>query len=33
MNQTTALMERRDFVARLLAACPDALVISGLGSP
>ena len=33
MNQTTALIERRDFVARLLAACPDALVISGLGSP
>ena len=33
MNQTTAFIERRDFVARLLAACPDALVISGLGSP
>jgi phosphonopyruvate decarboxylase len=33
MNQTTALIERRDFVARLLSACPEALVISGLGSP
>jgi thiamine pyrophosphate-dependent acetolactate synthase large subunit-like protein len=33
MNQTTALIERREFVARLMAACPDALVISGLGSP
>lgn len=29
----TAAIERREFVARLLAACPEALVISGLGSP
>jgi thiamine pyrophosphate-dependent acetolactate synthase large subunit-like protein len=26
-------IDRRDFVARLLKACPDALVITGLGSP
>ena len=32
-NTRTATIERRDFVARLLAACPQALVISGLGSP
>jgi len=29
----TASMDRREFVARLMAACPQALVISGLGSP
>ena len=28
-----ASIDRREFVARLLAATPDALVISGLGSP
>lgn len=34
MSQNTAPgIERRDFVARLLAACPEALVLSGLGSP
>lgn len=32
-NATNASIERRDFVARLLALCPQALVISGLGSP
>lgn len=26
-------IDRRDFVARLLRACPDALVVTGLGSP
>lgn len=29
----TATIDRRPFVARLLALCPDALVITGLGSP
>lgn len=29
----TASIHRRDFVARLLQACPDALVVTGLGSP
>ncbi|MFA7664920.1 MAG: thiamine pyrophosphate-dependent enzyme [Burkholderiaceae bacterium] len=35
MNTTAVQgsIDRRDFVARLLAACPDALVITGLGSP
>ncbi len=37
MNQAIprapATLERRPFVARLLAACPDALVVTGLGSP
>lgn len=28
-----ATIHRREFVARLLGACPDALVITGLGSP
>ena len=28
-----ATIDRREFVAQLLANCPDALVISGLGSP
>jgi thiamine pyrophosphate-dependent acetolactate synthase large subunit-like protein len=28
-----ASIDRRDFVARLLGACPDALVVTGLGSP
>ena len=30
---TLANIDRREFVARLLAATPDALVITGLGSP
>lgn len=30
---TQRTIERRAFVARLLALCPDALVVSGLGSP
>src|SRR5438874_95081 len=30
---STATIDRREFVARLLAACPDALVVTGLGSP
>lgn len=30
---TTPRVDRRDFVARLLAATPDALVVTGLGSP
>lgn len=35
MSQTarTATIERRAFVAQLLAACPQALVVTGLGSP
>jgi thiamine pyrophosphate-dependent acetolactate synthase large subunit-like protein len=35
MNQTktNVSIERRAFVAQLLAACPQALVITGLGSP
>ena len=32
-NIKTATIDRREFVARLIAACPQALVISGLGSP
>jgi len=33
MSQTaSATIDRRDFVAKLLALCPDALVITGLGS-
>jgi thiamine pyrophosphate-dependent acetolactate synthase large subunit-like protein len=32
-NTKTASIDRREFVARLIAACPQALVISGLGSP
>lgn len=30
---TNATIDRRDFVARLLQACPQALVVTGLGSP
>ena len=30
---SAATIDRREFVARLLAACPDALVVTGLGSP
>ena len=30
---TKATIERRAFVADLLKACPQALVITGLGSP
>jgi thiamine pyrophosphate-dependent acetolactate synthase large subunit-like protein len=30
---TDARVDRRAFVARLLGACPDALVVTGLGSP
>lgn len=30
---SSALIDRREFVARLLALCPDALVVTGLGSP
>jgi thiamine pyrophosphate-dependent acetolactate synthase large subunit-like protein len=35
MSQTymTATIDRREFVARLLAACPQSLVVTGLGSP
>jgi thiamine pyrophosphate-dependent acetolactate synthase large subunit-like protein len=35
MNQAiaAATIDRRQFVARLLAACPHALVVTGLGSP
>jgi thiamine pyrophosphate-dependent acetolactate synthase large subunit-like protein len=37
MSADTAMpttgIDRREFVARLLRACPDALVVSGLGSP
>ena len=29
----SASIDRRDFVARLLALCPNALVVTGLGSP
>lgn len=32
-NPSTASLDRRAFVAGLLAACPQALVITGLGSP
>lgn len=32
-KQTAATIDRREFVARLLALCPDALVVTGLGSP
>lgn len=34
MNQAVSVgkIDRREFVAKLLAACPDALVITGLGS-
>lgn len=32
-HPTTASIDRRDFVARLLARCPEALVVTGLGSP
>lgn len=31
-NQRTAHIDRRAFVKQLIAACPDALVITGLGS-
>lgn len=30
---SSAGIDRREFVARLLKACPDALVVTGLGSP
>ena len=30
---SVATIDRREFVARLLASCPDALVVTGLGSP
>jgi thiamine pyrophosphate-dependent acetolactate synthase large subunit-like protein len=35
MKQSNAMgkIERRQFVAELLSACPDALVVTGLGSP
>lgn len=35
MNQAVSVgnINRREFVAKLLAACPEALVITGLGSP
>lgn len=32
-NLATTGIDRREFVARLLRACPDALVVTGLGSP
>ena len=32
-DTTTATIHRRDFVKELLAQCPDALVVTGLGSP
>ncbi len=32
-DTTTATIDRRDFVKELLAQCPDALVVTGLGSP
>lgn len=32
-NAAPATIDRRTFVAKLLALCPDALVITGLGSP
>jgi len=32
-TKTSANIDRRAFVARLLARCPDALVVTGLGSP
>ncbi|MES2185092.1 MAG: thiamine pyrophosphate-dependent enzyme [Pseudomonadota bacterium] len=32
MNRAPATIERRGFVARLLAACPEALVVTGVGS-
>jgi thiamine pyrophosphate-dependent acetolactate synthase large subunit-like protein len=33
MSAARATLDRRAFVAALLGACPDALVIAGLGSP
>ncbi|CAG9165956.1 thiamine pyrophosphate-dependent enzyme [Cupriavidus pinatubonensis] len=32
-QQTSTAIDRRQFVARLLALCPEALVVTGLGSP
>jgi thiamine pyrophosphate-dependent acetolactate synthase large subunit-like protein len=32
-THTSAALDRRDFVASLLSKCPDALVVTGLGSP
>ncbi len=32
-DTTTATIDRRDFVKELLAQCPQALVVTGLGSP
>jgi hypothetical protein len=32
-QQTSVTIDRRKFVARLLALCADALVVTGLGSP
>ena len=32
-HTASATLDRREFVAKLLALCPDALVITGLGSP
>lgn len=32
-DTTTATINRRDFVKELLAQCPEALVVTGLGSP
>ena len=32
-DDPAARVDRRAFVARLLAACPDALLVTGLGSP
>ena len=32
-NTATATIDRRAFVKDLLAKCPDALVVTGLGSP
>jgi len=31
-ERTTAAVDRRAFVKQLLTACPDALVVTGLGS-
>src|SRR5690625_4513162 len=32
-TQDQPRIDRRDFVAKLIAAAPDALIVSGLGSP
>lgn len=32
-DTTTATIDRRDFVKKLIDQCPDALIVTGLGSP